>query len=137
MTSSIEVTEEMIAAGQKVSRERHRNAPVHAEAFREIYLAMKAADPLQQGDVERAERIADRVSDQMVGSRFTKSDIWKAARDAALVRSKLPIGDDVREALVACRELALHCAELDHPIIKQVDAAITAIGSQSIEGERG
>lgn len=40
---------------------------------------------LRSSVIEQAESIADEIARDMPGSRFTKSDIWVAARDAAIV----------------------------------------------------
>lgn len=103
-TSSIEVSPEMIEAGARaihaVSAE-----PEHGDIYDtlslgwkdnlrqhafECYLAMKAAEPLQQGDV-RELLIEARPYVEQAGFRHHDVSELLAKIDAALVRSKLPI----------------------------------------------
>lgn len=118
--------------------------------------AMKAAEPLPQGDVERVAReICNGLRARPVANKWivaAPAMIEQLLTRAALVRSK---PDDVRErvARALCeasgqiwrtRDEVPACGlprdydfdALNNHWRHKADAAITAIGSQSIEGER-
>ena len=91
------MTEEMRFAGVKCAWEDH-GVVLHGDEAVAIYLAMKAAEPLPQGD----ERL-----------------------------------NDLLHILAICEVGEANAVERIYRFAAQRHAAITVIGSQSIEGERG
>ena len=106
------VSEAQIEAGIEAAEKQFWES-VSSHDVKAIYLAMKAAEPLPQGDeVERFEavvKVARRCEVTMMGAAISKRD-WHSLEVAY---------NKLRDRMDA---------ELNRPV--------TAIGSQSIEGER-